>query len=132
MESSWSKWNLETKKKKLTPTLQETLELFFNKNSISQIAKKRGFEEESIERQIIDLITQSYINIDDILEENIKKEISDIIEKNKDLKLSEIKEAANEKITFFQIKCFIAHLNSFAEKMEVKIPKKKYFGKKQK
>lgn len=117
MESSWKVWNLEAKKKKLTSTLQETLELFLSKKTLKEIEKQRGFKEETIQIQIIELITKSLIDINDVISRKHKEEIDYFIEKNKNSKLSEIKAGIDDKITYFEIKCVIAHLNSLPQKV---------------
>ena len=103
---SWLEWNSETKKKPLTQTLQETLLLFQNHYTIEQIAKKRKYKEETIQRQLIELITLSYINVDDIT--NKPKEP---ILKNKHLPLKEIKQK-NPNYTYFEIKAILASYNA--------------------
>lgn len=108
----WINWNRELKKKKISETLELTYNLFMAKKSIAEIAKIRKFEIESIERQIIELITKSMINVDDVIGEK-KREIifSNITNDNID-KLSEIKDKLGNKANWFEIKCVLAHINS--------------------
>ena len=103
---SWLEWNKEIKKKPLTQTLQETLLLFQNNYNIEQIAKKRNYKEETIERQLIELITLSYINITDITTKP-----KESILKSKHLTLKEIKQN-NPNYSYFEIKAILASYNA--------------------
>ena len=108
----WINWNKSFKKKTLTPTLQVTYDLFKEGKSISEMMKLRGFKQDSIERQIIELITLSLINVDEVIGISKRKLIfANITKENRD-KLSSIKEKLEDTISWFEIKCVIAHINS--------------------
>lgn len=108
---SWLEWNREAKKKRLTKTLEETLNLFLKKNSIEQISKIRDMKIESVERQIIDLITMSFIDIQDIVEQQKKEAILE----HRDKQLKEINQIVPN-TTWFEIKATLASLNAQPEK----------------
>lgn len=103
---SWLEWNKETKKKPLTQTLQETLLLYQNNYTIEQIAKKRKYKEETIHKQFIELITLSYIPV-----EEITSKPKEPILNNKHLTLKELKEQ-NPHYTYFEIKAILASYNA--------------------
>lgn len=118
VEKSWVNWNKELKKKKLTQTLEETYNLFLKGFKIKEISIKRDFNEETIERQIIELITKSMINIDDIVIKKNKDKILRVIQNLNLFKLSEIKKELPEEINWFEIKCVLAYINSLPNKLE--------------
>ena len=106
--NNWSNWNLEFKNKELTSTLKETLNLFLNGKTIKEITQIRDYKQDTIERQIIKLITKSFININQVInnKKNIIKAIDEV-----GLNLSNIKSQIPE-ASWFEIKCTIAYLNS--------------------
>ena len=108
----WINWNKEFKQKELTETLKITYDLFKKGNSIQEIMKLRGHKQDSIERQIIELITLSRINVDDVIGIEKRKLIFKNITKENCEKLSEIKEKLQNDASWFEIKCVLAHINS--------------------
>lgn len=116
-KKNWIDWNLKAKEKALTQTLNETLQLFLQKKSPEEISKIRDYKLDTIQRQIIELITMSFINIEDVVEKNRFKKIENLIEKKQIIKLSEIKENLSEDISYFEIKATIASINSIAKKI---------------
>lgn len=114
----WAEWNAKHKEKKLTPTLAYTLKLFEDKKTIPQIAQIREHKQDSIERQIVELITRSFIAAEDVITEKKLKQILNVItEKNKN-SLKTLKELLPENITWFEIKCAIASLNAEPTRIE--------------
>lgn len=109
---SWLEWNKEIKKKPLTQTLQETLLLHRNNYSVEQIAKKRSYKKDTVERQLIELITLSYIDIITITD----KPTTPILQK-KDHSLKELKEQHPD-YSYFEIKAILASYN--AQPMSIK------------
>lgn len=108
----WVNWNKAFKQKKLTQTLQLTYDLFSQGKSIQEIMVLRGHKQDSIERQIIELITLSLINVDEVIGVEKRKLIFKNISKDNIDKLSQIKDILQEKATWFEIKCVLAHINS--------------------
>lgn len=108
---SWSEWNLEKKRKKITTTLDITLKFFNEGKTINEICKLRNFKLETVQYQIIELITQGFINIKDVIDEKNLNEISNFISQNRTIGLKQIKENLNENISYFEIKCVIASNN---------------------
>ena len=108
----WINWNKEFMQKELTETLRITYDLFKKGNSIQDLMKLRGHKQDSIERQIIELITLSRINVDDVIGIEKRKEIFKNITKENCEKLSAIKEKIKNEVTWFEIKCVLAHINS--------------------
>lgn len=108
----WINWNKEFKQKKLTQTLEITYNLFQKGKSINEIMKIRGHKQDSIERQIIELITLSLINVDTVIGEKKRKIIFKNITKDNIGMLSKIKEKLQDEATWFEIKCVLAHINS--------------------
>jgi len=106
---NWSEWNKKVKQKKLTDTLKYTYELFLENQDLKKIAKSREFKLETIERQIIELITMGFIHINNV----VKKEIQEQIQKqlNKTSSLKQIKQKLPDEITYFEIKSYIASIN---------------------
>ncbi len=108
----WINWNKNFKNKKLTTTLQITYDLFQEGKKISEIMKIRQFKQDSVERQIIELITLGLIDVDKVIGIEKRKLIFNNITKKNITILSEIKLGLPENISWFEIKCVIAHINS--------------------
>jgi len=108
----WINWNSDLKKKKVSETLEITLNLFLAKKTINEIANIRKFKIESVERQIIELITKSKINVDDVIGKKKREMIFSNINYDNITKLSEIKANLGENANWFEIKCVLAHINS--------------------
>lgn len=111
----WNEWNKKSKNKKLTQTLKQTFNLFINGADIEFIAKKRDFKIETVERQIIELITKSLIDVKDVISETKFNLIYSKISSNKFNNLKEIKDILPEDISWFEIKCTLAYFNSLPE-----------------
>ena len=109
--SKWLEWNYEKKKKKLTETLELTLNLYNAGNSISNIAKKREFKIQTVEYQIIELITLGFISIDNVVVSSKQEKILEVIGPDVPKSLKLIKESLPENFTYFEIKCVLAELN---------------------
>ena len=106
--STWLQWCQEYKKAPYTPKVALTHKLFIIHKSISKVAKEREVNEETIERQIIQLIVKGIISIDEVVEEKVKKEVLDVLENKKITKLSEIKGNIDRSISWFEIKAVIS------------------------
>ena len=111
-KSAWMKWNQTKKQKKLTETLQITKNLFFEHLTVSQIAKKRHFKEQSVEFHIVELITLGYIYLGDLVDDELAHKILDTFDEHPPESLIEIKNKLPEEITYFQIKCVLASINN--------------------
>jgi len=108
----WINWNKEFKQKELTETLKITYDLFQKGKSIEEIMTFRGFKQDSIERQIIELITLSLINVDDVIGVEKRKLILKNITQENINNLTQIKKNLKNDITWFEIKCILAYINS--------------------
>lgn len=111
-KSAWMKWNQTKKQKKLTPTLSETKNLFFQKYSIPEIAQKREFKLQSVEYQIIELITQGHIYLGDLVDDVTAHKILETFDDEVPESLTKIKDKLPESINYFQIKCVLASINN--------------------
>jgi len=111
-KSAWMKWNQTKKQKRLTLTLKETKKLFFQNFSIKEIAKLRKLKLQTIEYQIIELITLGYIFLGDLVEDEIAHQILETFEEDVPESLKEIKNQLPEEINYFQIKCVLASINN--------------------
>ncbi len=109
--SKWINWNYEKKKKKLTETLELTFTLFKQNKSIEEIAKEREFKLQTVEYQIIELITLGFIPISELVDETRQKKILEVIDSKIPESLKLIKEKLPENYSYFQIKCVLAELN---------------------
>jgi len=110
-KSSWATWNLKAKEKKLTDTLRLTLTYFQKGLTIQQIAKKRKLKQDTIERQIIELITKGFLYIGNVLGEEKTIKILNFIKEENIHSLKKIYEDLDQEFTYFQIKATIAYLN---------------------
>ncbi|USN44345.1 MAG: helix-turn-helix domain-containing protein [Candidatus Woesearchaeota archaeon] len=119
--SGWITWSQETfKKKRLSETLELTLKLFLQGKSLQEIGEARNFEQGTVEKHILDLITKSFIRASDVIgEEKLEKILSIITNKNlKSLML--IKAQLSEEENYFDIKCTLAHLSAMPEESRPK------------
>lgn len=112
LNSTWLNWCREYKKYPYTQIIELTHKLFLenlgNKDLVKKIAKKREVNEETIERQLIILIVKGIIDVKDIVLEEKIKEVEKILNNEMLVKLGEIKEKVDEKISWFEIKSVIA------------------------
>ncbi len=118
-KSAWASWAVEAKKKPLSETLETTYKLLLEGKSIEEISIIRGFKIESVERQVIELITKSLISVDDIIDEKIKINILNTINDETIESLQKIKELLPQDYTYFQVKCTIASLCALPKKINM-------------
>ena len=111
-KSKWLKWNEEKKKKKLTETLELTYNLFLKGHSIKKIARLREFKIQTVEYQIIELVTMSFLDVDDLVNIRKKEKILSKLDKKSLKSLKVLKEKLPENISYFEIKCVLASLNT--------------------
>ena len=105
-----------TKKKKETKqpkksTVQETYELWLEKNSIKEIAVIRKFTEETILGHLTKLIIAKTIRLDDVLPEDKILELTEAFYGFKDESVAPLKEKYGEKFTWEELRMFKASLN---------------------
>ena len=105
-----------TKKKKATKelkksTIQETYELWLERNSIKEIATIRKFTEETILGHLTKLIIAKTIRIDDVLPEDKIQELTEAFYGYKEESISPLKEKYGEKFTWEELRMFKASLN---------------------
>jgi hypothetical protein len=105
-----------TKKKKETKepkksTIQETHELWLEKNSIKEIAAIRKFTEETILGHLTKLIIAKTISIDDVLPEDKIQELTEAFYGYKEESISPLKEKYGDKFTWEELRMFKASLN---------------------
>jgi uncharacterized protein (DUF2132 family) len=105
-----------TKKKKATKepkksTVQETYELWLEKNSIKEIAAIRKFTEETILGHLTKLISAKTININDVLPEDKIQELTEAFYGYKEESISPLKEKYGDKFSWEELRMFKASLN---------------------
>jgi hypothetical protein len=105
-----------TKKKKATKepkksTIQETYELWLEKNSIKEIAAIRKFTEETILGHLTKLIIEKVISINDVLPEDKIQELTEAFYGYKEESISPLKEKYGDKFTWEELRMFKASLN---------------------
>lgn len=115
--SSWVEWSKGFKKKKLTETLELTLNMYKRGDSIETIAKKRIFKVESVERHIVELISKSFLDVKDVVKEKQVNLIKEAINKVGEESLSNIMQECEEKVTWFEIKCVLAQIAAKPERI---------------
>ena len=104
-----------TKKKKSNAapkktTVQETYELWFQRNSIKEIAAIRKLTTQTISTHIAKLIETETILISDVLPEEKIQELTKIFKDYKEESLNELKEQVGNKYTWDELKMFKASL----------------------
>jgi uncharacterized protein YpbB len=92
-------------------TVQETYELWQQKNSIKEIAEIRKFTEETILGHLTKLITAKTISISDILPEDKILELTEAFKGYSDESISPLKEKYGEKFSWNELRMFKASLN---------------------
>jgi hypothetical protein len=105
-----------TKSKKTTKepkksTVQETYELWLEKNTIKEIAAIRKFTEETILGHLTKLIITQTISINEVLPENKIKELTEAFYGYKEESISPLKEKYGDKFTWEELRMFKASLN---------------------
>ena len=106
------KWNHTKKFKNLTPTLQTTLKLFFEHLTVEEIAKHRHFKLQTVEYQIIELITLGFIYLGDLIDDELSHKILETFDEEVPDSLRKIKNKLPNEISYFQIKCVLASINN--------------------
>lgn len=115
-DSGWVNWIRESKRKKLTQTLEITFDMFNKGNTIEEIATKREMKVESIERQIIELIAMGFFHIEDVLPMDKIQTINRVIEENDTASLSKLKEILGDDYSYYEIKSVLAFLSLIPKK----------------
>jgi uncharacterized protein YpbB len=106
-----------TSKQKAAPkalkksTVQETYELWLQKNTIAEIATIRKLSVQTIDGHLIRLIQAGTIAITDVLPEDKLKELAIAFRGYKEESLNNLKEQVGEKFTWDELKMFKASLN---------------------
>ena len=92
-------------------TVQETYELWQQKNSIKEIAEIRKFTEETILGHLTKLIVSKTISISDILPEDKILELTEAFKGYSEESISPLKEKYGEKFSWNELRMFKASLN---------------------
>ena len=105
-----------TKKKKAAKepkksTVQETYELWLEKNSVQEIAAIRKFTPETILGHFTKLIITQKIDIHDVLPEDKIMELTEAFKGYKEESVSPLKEKYGDKFTWEELRMFKASLN---------------------
>ena len=105
-----------TKKKKPAKepkksTIQETYELWLERNTIKEIAAIRKFTEETILGHLTKLIIEKVISINDVLPEDKIQELTEAFYGYKEESISPLKEKYGDKFTWEELRMFKASLN---------------------
>ncbi len=91
-------------------TQTESFSMYSQGLSIAQIAKNRGLTPFTVEGHIVSKLAENPQSIDEVkigLTENVKKQLTNAIEKVGKDKLKPIKDLVDTKISYFQIKTFL-------------------------
>jgi GTPase SAR1 family protein/uncharacterized protein (DUF2132 family) len=104
-----------TKKKKgpkapKKSTIQETYELWLEKNSIQEIAAIRKFTEETILGHLTKLIIEKVISINEVLPEDKIQDLTEAFKDYKEESISPLKEKYGDKFTWEELRMFKASL----------------------
>lgn len=107
-----------TSKKKVSKdskksTVQETYELWLEKNSIQEIAAIRKFTPETILGHLTKLISSQTIRIEDVLPEDKIIELTEAFKGYTDESISPLKEKYGDKFTWEELRMFKASLNLY-------------------
>jgi hypothetical protein len=97
----------ETKKS----TVQETYELWLEKNTIQEIAAIRKFTPETILSHLTKLIMTQTIRIEDVLPEDKIQELTEAFKGYKEESISPLKEKYGDKFSWEELRMFKASLN---------------------
>jgi hypothetical protein len=105
-----------TKKKKgpkapKKSTVQETYELWLEKNSIKEIAVIRKFTEETILGHLTKLIIEKVISINEVLPDDKIQELTEAFYGYKEESISPLKEKYGDKFSWEELRMFKASLN---------------------
>lgn len=100
------------KKENKKSTVQQTYELWLEKNTIKEIAAIRKFTEETILGHLTKLISAKTINIYDVLPEDKCQELAVAFKGYKEETLSPLKEKYGDKFSWEELRMFKASLNS--------------------
>ena len=92
-------------------TVQETYELWQQKNSIKEIAEIRKFTEETILGHLTKLIVAKTISISEILPEDKIEELTEAFKGYNEESISPLKEKYGEKFSWNELRMFKASLN---------------------
>nr|WP_314895760.1 helix-turn-helix domain-containing protein [uncultured Flavobacterium sp.] len=92
-------------------TVQETYELWLEKNSIKEIAEIRKFTQETILGHLTKLIIEKKIHINDVLPEDKIVELTEAFYGYKEETVSPLKEKYGDKFTWEELRMFKASLN---------------------
>ena len=103
--------NKKTKKEPKKSTVQETYELWLEKNSIQEIAVIRKFTPETILVHLTKLIIAKTIRINDVLPEDKLLDLADAFKGYKEETVSPLKEKYGDKFTWEELRMFKASLN---------------------
>lgn len=101
----------KTKKEPKKSTVQETYELWLEKNTIKEIAAIRKLSAQTIGGHIAKLIEAGNIPIDAILPEDKILELAQVFKGYKEESLTPLKEKVGDKFTWDELKMFKASLN---------------------
>ncbi|KIA86936.1 helix-turn-helix domain-containing protein [Flavobacterium sp. AED] len=92
-------------------TVQETYELWLEKNSVAEIAAIRKLTIQTIDGHLVRLIQAGAIAITDVLPEDKLRELAEAFRGYKEESLNNLKEQVGEKFTWDELKMFKASLN---------------------
>ncbi|HEX8577390.1 MAG TPA: helix-turn-helix domain-containing protein, partial [Flavobacterium sp.] len=93
-------------------TIEETFELWQQKNTVNEIAVLRKLTKQTIYSHFVKLIMSGKMNISDILPEDRIKQLEHVFDDYKQQSLNDLKEQVGDKFTWDELKLFKAHLNT--------------------
>ena len=103
--------NKKVSKEPKKSTVQETYELWLERNSIKEIAAIRKFTPETILGHLTKLIIAQTIQIHDVLPEDKILDLTEAFKGYKEESVSPLKEKYGEKFTWEELRMFKASLN---------------------
>jgi uncharacterized protein YpbB len=92
-------------------TVQETYDLWLEKNSVNEIATIRKLTTQTVDGHLIRLIQSGTIAIADVLPKDKLQELAEAFRGYKEESLNNLKEQVGEKFTWEELKMFKASLN---------------------
>lgn len=112
--SSEEKLDLKEKPKKKSkkPTNEITLEMFKDGISIDDIAKDRGLTRGTIEGHLVQYIPSGEVEVEDLIEESVIKEIEESIKDLKFSSLSVLRKLLNDKYSYSQLRYAMMKISS--------------------
>jgi uncharacterized protein YpbB len=92
-------------------TVEETYELWLEKNSIQDIANIRKLTVQTVESHLVKLVQSKMISVEDVLPQDKIEELAEVFKHYKEETLAPLKEQLGEKYSWDELRMFKASLN---------------------